>query len=227
MNSTEQPTEQPTRRLGQLGRLPVSWTSVGLFTVLISYANGFWVTTVQETVGSIERLQSSYGRWLRDSTLMLPVIFLAVVAALALTQRIAANSRWKLLISALLIVGITTTVSMAEVGISAAYDYRLQSNYLASKHSSHLVGAAKSAAEQAAKTGITPKCGTVCTLQHRTLMSHLRAARYAAIAMIISNTIIVAWTLAIRGGTLWTRPTTRRNKTAEPLPQPPANSALA
>ena len=223
MNSTE----QPTRRLGQLGRLPVSWISVGLFTVLISYANGFWVTTVQETVGSIERLQSSYGRWLRDSTLMLPVIFLAVVAALALAHRIAANSRWKLLISALLVVGFATTVSMAEVGISAAYDYRLQSNYLTGKHSSHLVGAAKSAADQAAKTGITPKCGTVCTQQHRTLMSHLRAARYAAIAMVISNIIIVAWALAIRGGKLWIRPGARRKKAAVQLSQPASGSALA
>ena len=220
-------TEQPTRRLGQLNRLPVSWTTVGLFAILMSYVNGFWITTVQETVGSIERLQSSFGRWLRDSTLMLPIIFLAVVAALTLAHRITTNSRWKLLISALLIVGITTTVSMAEVGISAAYDYRLQSNYLTSKHSSHLVGAAKSADAQAAKTGITPKCSTVCTQQHRTLMAHLRAARYAAIAMTISNTIIVAWTLAIRGGKLWLRPNTRHNKTTTQHNHPTANSALA
>ncbi|MEI7619775.1 MAG: hypothetical protein WCK14_14250 [Actinomycetota bacterium] len=220
-------TEQPTRRLGQLRQLPVSWISVGLFAVLISYANGFWITTVQETVGSIERLQSSFGRWLRDSTLMLPVIFLAVVAALALAHRIAANSRWKLLISALLIVGITTTVSMAEVGISAAYDYRLQSNYLTSKHSSHLVGAAKSAAEQAAKTGITPKCSTLCTQERRTLMAHLRAARYAAIAMTISNVIIVGWALAIRGGKLWIRPSARRKKTAVQINHPASGTALA
>jgi hypothetical protein len=58
-------------------------------------------------------------------------------------------------------------------------------------------------------------------------MSHLRAARYAAIAMTISNIIIVAWALAIRGGKLWIRPGARRKKAAVHLSQPPAGGALA
>ncbi|MEI7619923.1 MAG: hypothetical protein WCK14_15040 [Actinomycetota bacterium] len=216
-----------TSRLGQLKRLPVSWLTVGLFVSLVAYANGFWITSLQVTVGSIDRLQAPFGRWLRDSTLMLPVLFLAVVAALALAHRIAVTSRWKLLISALLIVGIVTTVSMAEVGISAAYDYRLQSNHLSLLHSSHLVGAAKSAAQQAAKTGVTIKCSTLCQQKRLTLSSHLRAGLVAGIAMLASNLVIVAWVLAIRGGKLWIRPGARRKNTAAQLNHPVANSALA
>ncbi len=65
--TTEQPVKRVRRRLG------VSWATIILFAVVISYVNGFWVTSLQITVGSLERSAPPFGRWLRDSTMMLPL----------------------------------------------------------------------------------------------------------------------------------------------------------
>jgi hypothetical protein len=54
-------------------RLRPSWVTIGLWAVVIAYVDGFWVTSLQRTVGAFERNQPPFMRWLRDSTLMLPL----------------------------------------------------------------------------------------------------------------------------------------------------------
>ena len=56
--TTGQPVKRVRRRLG------VSWATIILFAVVISYVNGFWVTSLQGAVGSLERSEPPFQRWL-------------------------------------------------------------------------------------------------------------------------------------------------------------------
>ncbi len=74
---------KPVARL----RLGVSWPTIIVFAVVISYVSGFWVTSLQGAIGSLDRSQPPFGRWLRDSTLMLPLYVVAVLVAVLLARR--------------------------------------------------------------------------------------------------------------------------------------------
>src|SRR4051795_9048994 len=92
-NAVERAVEHLDERRRQLR---VYWLTIAFFAVVIAYGDGFWVTTVQGAVGAIERNDPPVSRWLRDSTLMLPLFFLAVLAAVLLARRWFANSRKRL-----------------------------------------------------------------------------------------------------------------------------------
>ena len=77
-------------------RLPVSWATVVVCAVVIAYVDGYWTTSLRGAVGAIEGSQRPFTRWLRDSTLMLPLFLLGVLAALALTRRWVGRSRREL-----------------------------------------------------------------------------------------------------------------------------------
>ena len=79
--TTGQPVKRVRRRLG------VSWPTIILFAVVISYVNGFWVTSLQGAVGSLERSEPPFGRWLRDSTIMLPLYAAGMLVAVLLARR--------------------------------------------------------------------------------------------------------------------------------------------
>src|SRR5262245_52717400 len=85
-----------TRLDGAQRRLSVYWLTVAFFAVVIAFGDGFWVTSVQGAVGSIERNDPPFSRWLRDSTLMVPLFFLAVLAAILLGRRWFAGNRSRL-----------------------------------------------------------------------------------------------------------------------------------
>jgi len=127
-----------TRLAGWLWRLPLRWTTVALFALALTYADGFWVTVIQITIGAIERNQPPLARWLRDSTFMLPLVAVAVVAALLLTRRWAHASQRRLATLAttvLLLTLLSGLVGIAEVAASSAYDYSFQSQHLELMHS--------------------------------------------------------------------------------------------
>ena len=75
------PVKRRRRRLG------VSWPTIILFAVVISYVNGFWVTTLQGAVGSLERSEPPFQRWLRDSSIMVVLYTAAVLVAVLLARR--------------------------------------------------------------------------------------------------------------------------------------------
>ena len=79
--TTEQPVKRVRRRLG------VSWATIILFAVVISYVNGFWVTSLQGAVGSLERSEPPFQRWLRDSSIMVPLYAAGVLVAVLLARR--------------------------------------------------------------------------------------------------------------------------------------------
>jgi len=185
------------------GRLQVYWLTVAFFAIVIAYGDGFWVTSVQGAVGAIERTDPPLSRWLRDSTLMLPLFVLAVVAALVLARRWFGNSRSRLVkfgATALLIMLITSAVGIAEVAASSAYDYRLQArdltNVVAFHHHEDTV----------APTAAAPKaggCTALCAEKRLTLNSHMKALRLASVVLLVTNAVLALWVLALRSDRLW------------------------
>jgi hypothetical protein len=200
-------------------RLPVSWVTVALCAVVIAYVDGFWLTSLQGAVGAIERNQPPLMRWLRDSTLMLPLFFLAIVGALLLARRWVGQSRRELVklgATALLVIGIGSAVGIAEVAASSAYDYKLQTTHLQlGQHLRHADGVPTDAASttsacdaaclalhvnHAAAGG---PCDAFCSARQATLRVHVRAVKLASGVLLLSNIVLVAFVLAVRGGRLW------------------------
>jgi hypothetical protein len=175
-------------RTAVLGPTPVPWMAVVVLAGLTAYADGFVVTVVQVTVGAIERAQSPATTWLRTSTLVLPLFGLAVLAALSFARRRLGpvlRSPRRVLGAALVVVVATTAVGTAWLLVNAAIDYHLQSELLATQEAAHVHGGTSLADAQA-----------------RTLETDLLAARYGGIALLVANTVLVGWVVALRGGQL-------------------------
>jgi len=184
-------------------RLSVYWLTVAFFAVVIAFGDGFWVTSVQGAVGAIERNDPPVSRWLRDSALMLPLFFLAVLAAILLGRRLFGNSRSRLVTfggTALLMVLLTSAVAITEVAASSAYDYRLQSRDLVSVHAFHQTIADPAPGATAPTNGA---CTGICAEKKLTLHSHLKALRIASVVLLLSNVVLVLWVLALRGDRMW------------------------
>src|SRR4051812_15620845 len=177
-------------------RLSIYWLTVAFFAVVIAFGDGFWVTSVQGAVGAIERNDPPLSRWLRDSALMLPLFFLAVLAAILLGRRWFGSSRRRLVKfggTALLIVLLTSAVAVTEVAASSAYDYRLQSRELVSVHAFHQSIADPAPGATAPTNG---GCTGVCAEKQLTLNSHMKALRAARVVLLFSNLRFGLWVMA-------------------------------
>jgi hypothetical protein len=226
-------TRTVTSLAGKVGGLPVRWTTAALFAVVLTYADGFWVTVIQITIGAIERFESPLTRWLRDSTLMLPLVFLAVLVALLLARRWAAHSRRRrggLAATASLIVLLSGGVGIAEVAASSAYDYSFQVKHLELMHS---YGANQTNPLALGQFGpaVSPLPYTlycnlrgvavdsaVSLMQYATFLTHVRALMYAVVLVLVTNLAVVAVLLALLANRLWSR---------RVGPQPQPSEALA
>jgi hypothetical protein len=172
-----------------MGPSPVPWVAVAALAALTAYADGFVVTVVQVTVGAIERAQSPFATWLRTSTLLLPVFVLAVLAALAFARRRVGpvlRAPRQVVVAGLVVVVATAVVGTAWLLVSAAVDYHLQTQLLQTQSVAHLHG------------GVA----TLADAQAQTLELDLLAARYGAIGVLVANTVLVSWLVALRGGRL-------------------------
>ena len=185
-------------------RLNVYWITVAFFAVMLAFGDGFWLTSMQGAVGAIERNEKPFGRWLRDSALMVPLFFLGVLAAVLLARRWFGHRRSRLVkvgAVALLITVIGSAIGIAEVAASSAYDYRLQSRSLASVHQFHQTIADKSPGATAPTT--SGRCTGICAEKHLTLMTHVKAVKLATGVLLVSNLVLVLWVLMWRGDRLW------------------------
>jgi hypothetical protein len=171
------------------GRPAVPWLTVVSLAVAMAYSDGFWMMTLRGAVGAIERTQEPFVSWLRESTLVLPVFAFAVLGALALALHlfgpVLRTSRT--LLAALLIVAAGTIVGIAEIAVSSAYDYGLQSSQLQLMDS----------------MGHTCAEGSCLALQQQaTLGLQVRAVAYGSGIVLVTNLVLVGWVAAIRGGRL-------------------------
>jgi len=220
--SSQQTIESP---IDERYQLRVSWRTVAVFAVVLAYVDGAVVTSLQGAVGAIERNRSPFDRWLRDSTLMVPVYVGAVWLALMVARRWVARSEHavrRVGASALLIISICSAVGLAEVVNSSAYDYRLQTRHLdLMAELNHEETAAEEAA--AAELAGLDVCDGVCAARRSTLSVHVRAAIYAGVVLLLINVVVVAWLLVLRSDRLWVRRVTK-HPTRHPEPKHPEPS---
>ena len=187
-------------------RLKLSWVTVVVAALFIAYVDGFWVTSLQGTIGAVERSQPPFHRWWVDSTMMLPLLVLGVAAALLLTRRWFGRGRRELVTlsaAALAIIAITTLISIAEVTASSIYDYHLQARDLATSHLTHVHEPIVPAGSTT--LGNPGGCNGLCSARHETLALHVHAVTYISMMLLITNIALVLWVLALRGGRLWKR----------------------
>lgn len=183
------------------GRLHVCWVTIAVFAIVIAYADGFLVTSLQGAVGAIERNEPPFQRWLRDSTLMLPLFFLAVLAAMLLARRWVGQGHRSVVkfgTTALLIVLFTSGVAIAEVAASSAYDYRLQTRHLEREHNMGMDVGMDMSMDTDMGTGLT-------ALKQDTLDVHMRAVQYASVMLLVTNLVLVIWVMAFYSDRLWRR----------------------
>ena len=124
------------RFVGYGRRLPVRWSVVALFALVLTYADGFWLTALQGAIGAIERNEPSFNRWLRDSTTMLPIVFLAVLFAFMGAHRLLRHRRHVLVqfaVVALTVALVGGAVGLGEAVASSMKDYQLQAQHVESE----------------------------------------------------------------------------------------------
>ena len=170
-------------------RRSVPWPTVVALAVVLSYADGFWMTSLRGAVGAIERTQSPFTSWVQESTLALPVFALAVLGALTLALRWFGPrlSPKTVVATALLIVAAGTLVGTAEVAASAAYDYHLQTDQLQMMDSMR---------------GTCAGAGCLAQQQQASLALQERAVGVGGGLLLATNLVLVGWAVAMRGGRL-------------------------
>ena len=107
----------------------VAWWTVLPLAALMAYGDGFWMMSLREAAGAIERMDSPFEAWLRESTLVLPVFVIAVLVAtsVALARFGRAPRRTRaVVITTLLVVAAGTIAGVVGLAVSSAYDYHLQ-----------------------------------------------------------------------------------------------------
>ncbi|MCG2622126.1 hypothetical protein LVY72_09365 [Arthrobacter sp. I2-34] len=164
----------------------VPWWTVVSLAVLMAYADGFWIISLRGAVGSIERTPEPFADWLRESTTLLPVFVLAVIAAFTLALRWFGPvcSRPRMVVATgLLVAAAGTLAGIAETAASSARDYQLQLQLLV-------------ATQHTTAEGALPLQGQA------SLGLQLGAIGYGAGILLVSNLAVVGWAVAIRGGRL-------------------------
>jgi hypothetical protein len=201
--STTERTQQPVAR--EQGRLSVPWKTVLPLAVVMAYADGFWLTTLSGAIGAIERTQSPFTSWLRESTMVLPVFIIAVLGALTLALRWfgpVLRTRRAVVATALLVVAASSLVGIAAIAASSAYDYHLQTHQL----------------------GMMDAMRSVCTgnclakVQHATLTLHIRGVAYIGRWLLLTNVVLAAWLVAMWGGRMKVSTAKRQSDAASDAP---------
>ena len=170
-------------------RFSVPWLTVVSLAAVLAFADGFWVISFRGAVGAIERTSEPFATWLRESAVMTPLYALAVLAALTLALRrfgqVLHGAR-AVIASAWLVALAATVAGAAHLIVSAAVDLRLQSGLV-----EHMGSMSRT-------------CGADCIarLQSDGFWLQARATGYGVALVLVTNVVVVAWMVAMRGGRL-------------------------
>ena len=160
-------------------RLPVSRWTVALFALVVTAADGFWATSLRGAIGYIEATQQPFRDWLLYLAVMLPIfggngVRRALARAPARRQRRGALRRW----SPPCAVVLTTVIAIAQIGLTAIYDYRTQAHQQMLMHRSTTTPARSTASIPARPhRPATSTCTGLCSHKQQTLAAHVRAMR--------------------------------------------------
>jgi hypothetical protein len=164
----------------------VPWRTVIPLAAMMAYADGFWMVSLRGAVGAIERTQEPFMSWLRESTALLPVFVLAVIAALTLALRWfgpVLSGRKAFCTAALLVAAAGTLAGTLMLAASEAWDYALQHELMSTMHHA---GSGQSVEQ----------------LNQASLGLQLAALGYGAGLLLATNLVVTGWTVAILGGRL-------------------------
>lgn len=167
-------------------RPAVPWLTVIPLAAMMAYADGFWMVSLRGAVGAIERTQEPFASWLRESTVLLPVFVVAVIAAVTLALRWfgpVLAGRKAFLATALLVAAAGTLAGTVTLAVSEAWDYALQHDLMGTLHHASSI----QSAEQ---------------LDQASLGLQLAAFGYGVCLLVVTNLVVTGWTVAIRGGRL-------------------------
>jgi hypothetical protein len=171
------------------GRLAVPWTTVLTLAVLLDFADGFFMTSLRNAVGAIERTQEPFTSYWRTSLLLVPAFALGVLVALTVALRLfgpQTRSRRQVLATVALVAAAGALVGAAATTASSAADYALQSGQLGMMKSMRATCDASCLAAQ----------------QHATFLAHVKAIVIVGALMLVTNLLLVGWLAALRGGAL-------------------------
>ncbi len=167
-------------------RAGVPWKTVVALAVVLSFADGAWLTSLHGAVGAIERTQSPFLSWSQESTALLPLFAAGVLAALMLAMRWFGPvlHRPRTVIATVALVAVAGTVlALAVSAASSVYDYRLQSQQMLMMAS------------------MRSRCLGDCLAneQHATLVLHVRAFVYLSRWLLLTNLVLVGWLVEMWG----------------------------
>lgn len=175
---------------------PVGWTTVGVLAVVMAFADGFVLTSVQGAVGAVDRAQHPFASWLWTSSITVPVFALAVLGAVRVARRWfgpALRSPLRVVAAALLIVLAGSAVGTTELVVSAAYDYDRQSGTTTSMTMIQ---------PPVTPDGSVDACTGMCEALRSQYELGQRAARLGSALVLGVNLVLVGWVVALRGGRL-------------------------
>lgn len=195
--------------------LPIRWPLLAVLAVALTYSDGFWMTSLQGAIGAIGRHEPPFTRWLRDSTIMLPLVTLALVVGLSAARRLIAGRRRpssRLAVVVALVVLIGAGVGVVEAAISAFHDYQIQAEHIVELHSfdqqpgfqAVVDAAGSSAAYQfyCGLSGVDAK-DTISLLRYATFVVHMKALGFFSALIVVTNLLLVLLVLALLPDRLW------------------------
>ena len=186
-------------------REAVPWATVLPLAVAMAFADGFWMTSLRAAFGAIERSQGLFVSWLRESTLILPLFVVAVLATLTLALRKfgpgVRNGRTAL-VTALMMAAAGALVGVIEIVVSSLYDFHLQSQQLT------------------LMAGMHGDCDASClaALQDATFGVQVKAVLIGAALLLATNLLVVGWVVALYGGRITVSKPARRSAASIAIP---------
>lgn len=166
----------------------MAWGTVVVLAAAMSFADLFWVVSLREAAGAVERTTHPFTEWLRESVLLVPCYVLAVLGArrLALSRLApASRSRGQVVGPAALVALLGTILGVLVLAASSAYDYWLQTAMLT---------------EVGAHGGCVGDC--LSARRSATAGLHLTSVGYGTAIIAVTNLVVVAWLVALAGGRL-------------------------
>jgi len=164
----------------------VSWWHVLPLAVVLAFANGFWMIALRGAVGAIERTSAPFSAWLHESTVLVPVYVVAVLAAFMLAQRWFGPRPRGLRAAGLTIATLAVVASAAGTLLMAAsvwFDFVLQRADLQHMSATH---------------GCDPAC--VSARVQATVGLELKALWIGLLLMLVTDLLLIALVIAFRGG---------------------------
>lgn len=167
----------------------VPWRTVLPLAVVLALANTFWVVSLREAVGAIERTQTPFLSWVRESALSLPLFVLAVLGGLTLALHWFGPSGHRprqVALTGLLVASASTLAGLAVLAASTFYDYLLELD------------------QEAMMGAMRQTCSGACLTRQdeATFWLQMRSFGWGTLILLVTNVVLVAWAIAACGGRL-------------------------